>query len=167
MGDKEFAVKMRNGVIGSNVQQEYDASVISNASDMSKSTLSKTSADSQSYMYNKLKSAQEAGVNIDNAVNALRSTGEQLTNDSKTMSNMSASARSALTGINTLRTETEAKAAEALNLDGITAGLNSTNETIRQQAQSDLARIRSERTNPGSDVYRSYNNLSPHDRLSL
>ena len=167
MGDKEFAVKMHNGVIGSNVQQEYDASVISNASDMSKSTLSKTSADSQSYMYNKLKSAQEAGLNIDNAVNALRNTGEQLTNDSKTMSNMSASARSALTGINTLRTETEAKAAEALNLDGIAAGLNSTNETIRQQAQSDLARIRSERTNPGSDVYRSYNNLSPYDRLSL
>ena len=167
MGDKEFAVKMRNGTIGSNVQQEYDASVISNASDMSKSTLSKTSADSQSYMYNKLKSVQEAGANIDNAVNALRSTGEQLTNDSKTMSNMSASARNALTGINTLRTETEAKAAEALNLDGIAADLNSTNETIRQQAQSDLARIRSERANPGSDVYRSYNNLSPHDRLGL
>ena len=125
LGGQGALNNFRDGKWGDNATQAYTNAVASQAGNISKDALSKTSANNQMHMQQQLAAAQQAGnAGADNQISHFREASAQVQADPKAMGNMKLDAQQQLTVNQTMRTTNEQRAANGIGLDAIRSNIN-------------------------------------------
>ena len=125
LGGQGALNEFKDGKWGNNAAQAYTNAVASQAGNISKNALSKTSASNQIHMQQQLAAAQQAGnANADNQISHFREASAQVQADPRVMGNMKLDAQQQLTVNQTMRTINEQRAANGIGLDAIRSNIN-------------------------------------------
>ena len=182
LGGQGALNNFRDGKWGDNATQAYTNAVASQAGNISKDALSKTSANNQIHMQQQLAAAQQAGnASADNQISHFREASAQVQADPKAMGNMKLDAQQQLTVNQTMRTTNEQRAANGIGLDAIRSNINQAqkaydsavqtgNQAAITQAKTVLDGAHKQMAELGDKILTDntamshFNNLSPADK---
>ena len=182
LGGQGALNNFRDGKWGDNATQAYTNAVASQAGNISKDALSKTSANNQMHMQQQLAAAQQAGnAGADNQISHFREASAQVQADPKAMGNMKLDAQQQLTVNQTMRTTNEQRAANGIGLDAIRSNINQAqkaydsavqtgNQAAITQAKTVLDGAHKQMAELGDKILTDntamqyFNNLSPADK---
>lgn len=137
LGGQGALNSFKDGKWGNNAAQAYTNAVASQAGNISKDALSKTSANNQIHMQQQLAAAQQAGnASADNQISHFREASAQVQADPKAMGNMKLDAQQQLTVNQTMRTTNEQRAANGIGLDAIRSNINQAQKAYDSAVQA-------------------------------
>ena len=137
LGGQGALNSFKDGKWGNNAAQAYTNAVASQAGNISKDALSKTSANNQIHMQQQLAAAQQAGnASADNQISHFREASARVQADPKAMGNMKLDAQQQLTVNQTMRTTNEQRAANGIGLDAIRSNINQAQKAYDSAVQA-------------------------------